>query len=132
MPITTATSPTNSTTGGTSVSYVRQSSSGNDVQYIEDGAEFSSRKKLGVRVSGGTKNSGQPGGFSHIRAVITLAKPMVLADGVTVDYDSIQLSLSTNVETTISEKKALVQELVSGLVTGGNLETVVAEAIQPN
>lgn len=132
MSITTKTGATNSTTGGTSVSYVRQSSQGNNTLYIEDGAEFTSRKKLTVKVSGGTVNSGAPGGFAHKRVVVTFAVPRVLADGETIDYDTLQVSSSSNVETMIAEIKADLQELVSALVTGNNLETIIAESIQPD
>lgn len=130
MSITLKKSGTTSVTGGTDSVFIAQERRDGTVLMVESGAEIDVRERLTSKISPSIPNVKAPGGKQNARHLVTLGKPIVTTSGDN-GANSLQISLSRHPETSKADVGSFIDELVSGLVAGGAIRTLLMDQVHP-
>lgn len=95
------------TTGGTATALNSLGNTLNQHKLYMDGTDHLSRTEVLAVVKEPKVNAGAPNGYTQARSTITLKVPLALDNG-NLTYNTLQISLACDVETTQAEKQTLM------------------------
>jgi len=114
-----------SAVGGTLVPFIEQKQEGNVRHFTVASDPLLTRRNLKLKIVEPTVNKSSPSGYTQSRGTITVQKPVILTNGERTVI-SVQLVLSTDMETSDTEKEELLDYIAETISSGELRDNLVS------